>query len=148
MSDTVFDAIAYAFKSVLESGTPVCNVIELDESEEIADGLAEAVAITPASAVPDRVGGIEGNPVEWSYRVRLELYASARGASARVAANDLFTRVYARLAADPSLGLGAGVYIGDPAVDWSQIRRVKRYACCDLYYTVRCRTGGATLTLE
>lgn len=145
MSGTVFDAVIGAFKTVLQQAPAVCTVIEEDSVDEVPEDVAQAVDVALDIANPQQLGGIQGNPVEWDVRVRVSLYARKTGASARADLGVLLAAVYARLAANQSLGLGDGVFIGEPTVDWSSARQAQRLNGCDLYYTVRCRTSGLTL---
>lgn len=145
MSDTVFDDIIAAFKTVLQQSPAVCTVVETDDVDEVPEDVAQAVHVELDNANPQQLGGIQGNPVEWEVRVRVGLYVRKSGASARPDLSVLLATVYARLAANTNLGLGDRVFIGEPTVDWSAARLAQRLNECDLYYPVRCRTSGMTL---
>jgi hypothetical protein len=145
LSDTVFDDIIAAFKTVLQQAPAVCAVVETDDVDEVPEDVGQAVHVELDNANPQQLGGIQGNPVEWEVRVRVGLYVRKSGASARPDLGVLLATVYARLAANTNLGLGDGVFIGEPTVDWSAARLAQRLNECDLYYTVRCRTSGLSL---
>lgn len=147
MSDTVFDDIVDAFKTVLQQAPAVCTVVETDDVDAVPEEVVQAVHVELDNANPRLVGGIQGNPVEWEVRVRVSLYVRKSGASARPDLGVLLAAVYARLAANANLALGDGVFLGEPAVDWSAARQAQRLNECDLYYPVRCRTSGQTLAL-
>lgn len=145
MSGTVFDDVIDAFQTVLQQAPAVCPLVETDDVDEVPEDVAQALHLALDSANPQQLGGLQGNPVEWELRVRVGLYVRKSGASARADVGTLLAAVYARLAANPSLGLGDGVFISEPVLDWSAARQAQRMNGCDLFYTVRCRTSGSTL---
>lgn len=142
---TVFDDVLDSFQSVLQAAPAVAAVVDVDEVDTIPEEVSEAIQISPAVGNPQRVGGIEGQPVEWQFGVRVAVYARLTGASARTTANTLMAQAYARLAVNTDLGLGASVYIGDPVVNWAAARHAQHFQCVELLYTVRCRTEAFSL---
>lgn len=142
---TVFDDIVDAFKTVLQQAPAVCTVVESDQVDQIPEEVDQAVEVEWLGAVPSQLGGIDGQPVEWEARVRVGLYARKTGSSARADVGTLLAAVYARLAANTSLGLGDSVYISPPTLDASSARQAQHLAGVDLLYPVRCRTEGLTL---
>lgn len=146
MSATAFDDVVDAFKAVLQQNPAVCPVVESDQVDQIPEEAAQAVEVEWMGAVPQEAG-IEGQPIEWNARVRVGLYARKTGSSARSDAGTLLSSVFARLAANPSLGLGDAVYIYPPTLDASAARQGERMAGVDLLYPVRVRTEGLTLSL-
>lgn len=147
--DTIFDQIVDAFKTVLSAATAVSADIEVDQLDEdpVPEASADAVRITLDTSIPQQLGGINGNPVDWETVVIVTCLARLAGASARPAANTLAKNAYAKLAADQSLGLSAaGVYIGEPSIDWATDRSATRNARATLTYRVSHRTSGLAIT--
>ncbi len=141
---TAFDAIEDAFASKLSAATPVCANILVDQADPLPADYTSAVNIIPVGADPQQLGAITGNPVDWLTQIHVKCYANANATSPRPAANALAGAVYARLAADPSLGI-AGVFIGEPTLSWEFDQATTRMAICILAYSVQHRTSSLTL---
>lgn len=145
---TAFDYIIQAFVDQLSAATPVCDHIETDEdSDPLPAGRAASITVTLGIAQPQQLGGIAGQPVDWTTEVVLRCFAVSIGTSARPAANALAAAVYARLAASPDLGLdpAKGIFIGEPRIEWASQRAETRLASTTLTYSVSHRTTSATL---
>ena len=141
---TAFDTIEDAFATKLAQATAVCAHILVDEVEPLPAEYESAINITLVSAEPQQLGLIDGNPIDWITQIHVRCYASAKATSPRPAANTLAGAAYARLAADPSLGI-AGVYIGEPTLSWEFDQAATRMAICVMAYNVQHRTSGLTL---
>lgn len=141
---TAFDALVDAIVDVLSAGTPVSATILTDEAEPVADGAQTAIVVVLGDAVPQQLGGITGNPVDWLTEVQVRCMARAAATSARPAASALAAAAYARLAADPSVGL-EDAFIGEPTIRWEVEKSATRLALCTLIYTVQHRTTSLTL---
>lgn len=143
---SAFDNILNGFVALLTSATPVCPFVETDaETEPLPAGRTASILVTLGTAQPQQLGGIAGNPVDWATEVSVKCFASANATSARPAANTLANAAYTRLATDPSLGLGAGAYIGEPRIEWESDQAATRMALATLIYTVSHRTTSGSL---
>lgn len=143
---TAFDALAQAFAAKLAEAPAVSANVVLDQPDEDAlPDTGSGITIMLTSSEPQQLGNIRGNPVDWITEVRMRCWARAAITSARPAANALAAAAYARLAADPSLGLGAGVFVGEPRIEWDVDHAERRYAAANLAYSVRHRTSSLTL---
>lgn len=144
---TAFDDLADAFATVLGNSPAVCAVIEQDDVQPLPAADTTAITVTLGDSIPDQLGGINGNPVDWITTVSVNCMASALASSARAAAHTLAAAAYARLAADPAVGTsaGAGVFIGEPEIRRQFDRTERRFALCSLVYSVRHRTTSLTL---
>jgi hypothetical protein len=145
---SAFDTLLDAFKAQLSATTPVCAFIETDsDTDPLPAGRAASILIELGSATPQGLGGLAGNPVDWSTDVLVKCFASVNATSARPAANTLAAAAYARLAAAPALGINAasGVYIGEPRIEFDAEKAATRMAVTTLIYSVSHRTTNLTL---
>lgn len=143
---SAFDAIIDAFASQLAAAPAVSARIEKDpESDPLPEGTTEAIHIVLGSAQPMPMGGIAGAPVDWTTEIHVKCFAGAKATSARPAANTLANAAYTRLAAAPDIGLGVGIFIGEPRIEWASEQRDTRLAATTLIYTVTHRTSGGNL---
>lgn len=143
---SAFDSLISGATALLTAATSVCPHVGTDaDVEPLPAGRTAAIVVTLGTAQPQQMGGIAGNPVDWLTDLRVGCYASANAASARAAANTLANAAYTRLATDPSLGLGAGVFIGEPRIEWATEQAATRLACATLIYSVSHRTSGGNL---
>jgi hypothetical protein len=143
---TAFDSIVAGFVTLLTSATPVCPFVETDaDAEPLPAGRTASILVTLGAAQAQQLGGVAGNPVDWSTEVHVKCFASANATSARPAANTLANAAYTRLATDPGLGLGVGVFIGEPRIEWETDQAATRLATATLTYTVTHRTTNGSL---
>ena len=143
---SAFDSLISGFTTLLSSSTPVCPYIDTDgDAEPLPAGRTQSILVTLGSAQAQLLGGLTGNPVDWLTEVHVKCFASAHSTSARPAANALANAAYTRLATDPSVGLGVGVYIGEPRIEWETDQNATRMALATLIYTVSHRTSGGSL---
>ncbi len=143
---SAFDDLVAGFVTSLTSVIPVCTFVETDpDAEPLPSGRTTSILITLGAAQPQQLGGIAGNPVDWATEVNVKCFASANATSARPAANTLANAAYTRLATDPSVGLGASVFIGEPRIEWEAEQAATRLATTTLIYTVSHRTSGGSL---
>ena len=146
---SAFDTLIAAFAAKLAAATAISTriVTDLDDQDALPASYTDAIVINLQNADPEQVGGILGNPVDWVTTVTVRCMASATGATARTAAGTLAAAAYARLAADPTLGIAAasGVHIGEPAIGWDLGQAATRFCACTLTYSVRHRTTSLTL---
>lgn len=147
---TAFDTLLNAFVTVVSAGPALSANIYADRDvsdDALPEGQATALVLNLSDADPQPVGGIAGNPVDWTTTVVITCLARVHGSSARGAVNTLASAVYARIAANPALGTGpgSGVFAGEPRIDWQFERAAARFAAATLTYTVQHRTTSLTL---
>lgn len=143
---SAFDTLLDAFVSTLNTPTPVCAHIETDgDTDPLPAGRTASIIVELGGSQSTQLGGLSGNPVDWATQIHVKCFASATAASARPAANALASAAYSRLSADPGLGLGASVFIGEPQIAWDAAQVANRICCASLTYTVSHRTTGGTL---
>lgn len=149
MSASAFDTLIDAFAARLAVATAVCAHIvkDSDDGDALPASYTEAITVNLRASEPQQMGGIAGNPVDWVTQVEVRCITSATATSARATAGTLATAAYARLAADPTLGIAAasGVFIGEPAITWELAQAATRFAAVTLTYSVRHRTTSLTL---
>ena len=143
---SAFDTLLDAFVAQLSAATPVCSHIDTDpDAEPLPKDRTQSVLVQLGQSQSMQLAGIHGNPVDWSTEVHVKCFASANATSARPAANALANAVYTRLASAPDLGLGDGIFIGEPRIEWASEQAATRLAATTLIYTVTHRTSGGTL---
>ena len=144
-----FRQITAAIVAMLSAGPAVSSYIEadVDEDEPIPSAQADAVRVVLRGSVPQQFGGIHGNPVDWTTRVDVFVYAAVAGGTACDAADALVLEVFARLSATPGLGMPAeaGVYVDPPQIDWAQERADRREARARMSLTIGHRTSAGSL---
>ncbi len=141
---TAFDTLEDSISAKLAESPAVCVHILVDEVEPLPADYEAAINIVPIGADPQQFGLIDGNPIDWITQIHVRCYASAKATSPRPAANALAGAAYARLAADPSIGI-PGVYIGEPTLSWEFDQAATRMTIATLTYNVAHRTTGLTL---
>ena len=143
---SAFDSILGGFVALLSAATAICPHVETDDdAEPLPAGRTASILGTLGSAQAQQLGGIAGNPVDWLTEIHVKCFASANATSARPAANTLANAAYTRLATDPSVGQGVGVFIGEPRIEWETDQAVTRLATATLIYTVSHRTTSGSL---
>lgn len=146
MSSSAFDDLLGGFVAQLNAAPAVCDHIDTDpDIDPLPKGRAQSVVIVLGQAQPAQLAGIAGNPVDWITEVQVKCFASANATSARPSANTLANAAYTRLSLAQNLGLGDGVYIGEPRIEWATEQTATRLAATTLIYTVMHRTSGGTL---
>ncbi len=141
---TAFDTIIDAFASKLAEATAVCSHILKDDVEPLPAGNTAAIVIQLVSSDSQVLGLLADNPVDWITQISVRCMASSNASSARPGSNTLAGAAYARLAAQPSLGI-PGVWIGEPTITWESDVATTRMAITSLTYNVQHRTAGLTL---
>ena len=141
---TAFDALLDAFEAALAATPVICSNILTDDPDPLSVDDTEAIVVSLGVSDPQQLGQLQGNPVDWATEVHVKCFAAANATSARPAAHTLMKSAYARLAADPSLGID-GVFIGEPAISRESDRAATRTYAVTLTYNVQHRTTSLTL---
>ena len=140
---TAFADIAGAFIAALQQDPPVSDHIIRAGARAVPEQASTAVNVSFDGSQPSP-GAIMGAPVDWNTRIFVELYARSSTTSGDLAVDPLLAAVYARLAADSTLG-GAVDDIGTPAIEASFDAQGQKTGWVRLIYTVLHRTTAATL---
>ncbi len=141
---TAFAAIVGAMTSALQQAPAVSPQVHRARIRPLPAEWSTAVVVRIQEAELDRLA-IRGAPINVDTTVVVECYARNATLSPDLVADSLLQAVYARLAADPTLGgLVADCQLTGLAYDFDA--DADRTACVTLNYLVRHRT--ASLSLE
>ncbi|MDB5967333.1 MAG: hypothetical protein JWQ72_3833 [Polaromonas sp.] len=100
---TAFANILAGIVTKLAAAPAVSATIDRARLRPIPEATADAVVVRIESSTPDRFA-ILGGPTDWDTVIAIECYARSTGLTADQAIDALLGKVYARLAADTSLG--------------------------------------------
>jgi hypothetical protein len=140
---TAFSGIVGAVIARLSEAPAVCDAIYRARSNAIPDTLDFAISVQFDQSLPDR-SVIHGAPIDWSTRVSVECFARSVIESGDIAVDPLLEAVFARLAADTTLG---GV-VGDLAIAGIEAENTaegKKTGWVRITYIAEHRTDNLTL---
>lgn len=140
------DAIVDAFLAALRAPLAVTEglIDEEIDAATIGEHVREAVSIVVSGSAPQRIV-IRGAPIDWQTEIDVECYARADGRTpGGRASRALFARVYARLAADPTLG-GLAMDMAEPVLRGDTEQMDNRLGCVIATYAVMHRTAAGSL---
>lgn len=140
---TAFSAITGAFLVALSSAPAVSASIYRARDRELPEARGDAVNVVFEAAEP-APGAIAGAPVDWRTRIAVECYCRTSASSADLAMDPLLEKIFARLAADMTLG-GLVDDIGYPAIEADYDSQGQKTGWMRLTYTVQHRTSNLTL---
>lgn len=140
---TAFSAITAAFVARLEADPPVAEKITRADRRRVEDETEQAVNVQFDGAVPE-AGAIKGAPVDWQSRIIVECKVRSSSTTGDVAVDYLLQTVYARLAADTTLG-GLVEDIGVPIIESAYDAQGQKTGWMQMTYTVLHRTTENTL---
>jgi hypothetical protein len=140
---TAFSLIAAAFVAALQTAPAVSAKVYRQRERPITSDDVTAVNVQFDGAVPTP-GAIAGAPVDWRTRIMVECYARSASASGDVAVDELLKQVYARLAADSTLG-GMVANIGEPMIEADCDALGQKTGMVRLTYVVEHRTSNFSL---
>lgn len=141
---TAFADLTAAIKSSLEQAPAVCDTILRARDRRVPESKQRAINITFVGARPVE-GEINGAPIDWQTTVVVECYAKAAAdESADVPLDELVGTVFARLAADHTLG-GLVDDISAPTIEADFDSLGERTGWAAMKYTVLHRTANNTL---
>lgn len=137
---TAFADIKAAIVALLLQSPPLASGNVTDRRRAVQKTADEAIVVRLNRSPGDR-GSIGGGPVDWDTQLALDLYTRSGDGDALLAAT------FARLRTLPDLGL-AGVEdsLADPEIEWDTEEAGDDLACNTIYFRVRHRTAGDTLT--
>lgn len=140
---TVFAGIVGAMTAALAAAPAVSPQIHRARMRPLPQEWSTAVVVRIEGAQLDPLA-IQGAPINTDTTVIVECYARSATQSPDLVADALLQSVYAKLAADPTLGgLVADCQLTGLAYDFDQ--DAERTACVLLTYLVRHRTQSLTL---
>ena len=140
---TAFSAIVAAVIARLSEDPPVCDAIYRARANAIPETLDRAISVQFDQSLPNR-GVMHGSPIDWSSRVTVECFARSVIETGDLAVDPLLEAVFARLAADATLG---GV-VGDLAiasVEAEYTSEGKKTGWVRITYIAEHRTDNLTL---
>ncbi|HEY0847399.1 MAG TPA: hypothetical protein VGE12_18665 [Noviherbaspirillum sp.] len=140
---TAFADIADKFVELFEAAPAVCSQVFRARSREIAEQHSEAVNVYFEGADPN-AGAITGAPVDWVSRIVVECYGRTSTTTADLAVDPLIGKVYAKLAADTTLG-GLVDNVGVPTIDTEYNNLGQKTGWVRMTYPVEHRTSNATV---
>lgn len=141
---TIFAGVVSAVVAALGSGSPVSSNIFRARVRPLAEGWTTAVAVRLQGAELARFT-MRGAPINVDTQLVVECYARSSALQPDQAADALLGSVYARLAADPTLG-GLAADIEPQSLEYDFDAMADNTACISITYLVRHR--AASLNLE
>jgi hypothetical protein len=145
MAQTVFAAITSAIVLLIEAAPSVSANIFRARDRQLAEQYPNAVAIQVEDADPDE-GAILGAPVDWRSIFTIDCWARTTTTSADLAVDPLLAGVYARMAADTTLG-GLVDNIGVPRIAFEFTAEKQKTGWVRLTYLITHRTSNSTLEM-
>lgn len=140
---TVFAGIVTAIVALLQSGVPVSPQIHRARVRPLPEDWTTAVSVRLEQAEFDRLA-IRQAPINLDTTVVVECYARSSTLTPDLAADALLAAVYARLAADPTLG-GTVSDLQPLSMTYDFDSDADRTACVSITYLVRHRTQSLSL---
>lgn len=140
---TQFATIVAAIESALKASPAVATQVDRASLRPIKAGQDTAVVIRIQSATPERFAILNG-PTDWDTDIQIECYARSATASPDAAVDALLGAVWARLAADTTLG-GLVMDMNPTGLDYDFAAGAENMACVTLSLKVLHRTQNNTL---
>lgn len=141
---TSFGAIVAAIKTALEAGPAVSSLVARARQRAIPADAEDAVVIRIQGANNIERFGILNAPTDWDTSIAIECYARSNTTSGDDAVDQLLGKVYARLAADPTLG-GLVMDLMPTELDYDFAAAADQLSCVTLTLKVLHRTHHLTL---
>lgn len=135
---TAFNTIVAAIKTRLESAPAVSTQVYRARLKPVAAQFNDAVVIRIQGGTADRFA-ILGAPTDWNTTIEIECYARSATLTPDEAVDALLGKVWARLAADTSLG-GTVMLLHESDVNFDFSGAADDMACATLTLKVMHRT--------
>ena len=135
---TVFVDIVSSIIALLNAATPVSSMITRARDKAIPETAANAINVQFDAAQPSP-GVILGAPVDWTSKIIVDCYARSMITSGDLAVDPLLSGVYARLAADTTLG-GKVSFIGVPNIETEYDSQGQKTGWIRMTYFIEHRT--------
>ena len=143
---TAFSSIVAAVIAQLSAAPAVCDTIYRARSNAIPETLDRAISVQFDQALPNR-GVMNGAPIDWSTRITVECFARSATESTDIVVDPLLEAVFARLAADATLG-GVVADLAIAGVEAENISEGKKTGWVRITYIAEHRTSNSTLEQE
>lgn len=142
---TAFGTIVAGIKSALDASPAVSSMVERARLDAVPEQQETAVVIRLESAQAERFAILNG-PTDWDTTIAIECYARSAGASqsADAAVDSLLASVWARLAADTSLG-NLVMDLNPVSLEYDFDGKADDMACVTLALLVKHRTNNPSL---
>lgn len=145
MSLTAFATITGALEMLMRVEPPVSANIFRARDREMAEQYEDAVSVQFDGATPMR-GAIKGAPVDWVSSFTIDLWRRTTTTSADLAVDPLLLAIYARIAADTTLG-GLVDDIDVPTIQAEYTAEQQKTGWIRMTYPVTHRTSNLTLEM-
>lgn len=140
---TTFSAITEAFVALFVAEPAISSNIYRARDRAVPKGAITALSVQWDGAVP-KPGVIKGAPIGWDSRFTIECYARTTAGSPDEAVDPLLLQVYARIAADSTLG-GLVDNVGEPLLEAEYSAEGDRTGWIRMTYVVEHETENSTL---
>jgi hypothetical protein len=140
---TAFGTIVAAIKTRLEAAPAVSAQVWRARLTPVAAQHLDAVVVRIQSGIASRFGILNG-PMDWDTTIDIECYARSTTLTADAAVDALLAKVWARLAADSSLG-GLVMDLNPTEVNYDLAGEGDQLACVTLSLKVLHRTQNQSL---
>lgn len=140
---TAFGTIVAALKTALEAAPAASARVYRARLQPVAAQHADAVVVRIQSSTPERFA-ILNSPTDWDTTIEIECYARSGTLTADAAVDALLAKVWAKLAADTSLG-GLVMDVNPVSLEYDFAGEADQMACVTLGLRVLHRTANNTL---
>lgn len=140
---TAFGTIVAGIVTRLQAATAVSAQVYRARLKPIAAQHTDAVVVRIESSTPERFA-ILNAPTDWDTVIAIECYARSATLSADAAVDALLARVWAKLAADTTLG-GLVMDLNPVSLEYDFAGEADQIACATLGLRVVHRTNNLTL---
>lgn len=143
---SIINTAVSAMAALLQAAPAIAAQVDRVYLRPIPKGHASAVVVRPSQSDVSEASMVSGYPISWLSVIAVECYTrAATGVAPDVAVDALLEAAYARLMADPTLG-DAVIGLQPKGIRYEFDSDGERTACATLFFHVRHRTSGNTLT--
>lgn len=138
-----FSDITAALVDLFQAEPPIAPFVYRARDRAVSKATVTAISVQWDGAVPEP-GAIKGAPVYWKSRYCVECYARTTTETPDVAVDPLLVAVYARVAADTTLG-GLVAYVGEPLIEAEYSAEGDRTGWVRMSYDIEHQTENSTV---
>lgn len=138
-----FSDITAALVDLFQAEPPIAPFVYRARDRAVSKSTVTAISVQWDGAVPEP-GTIKGAPVYWKSRYSVECYARTTAETPDVAVDPLLVAVYARVAADTTLG-GLVAYVGEPLIEAEYSAEGDRTGWVRMSYDIEHQTENSTV---
>lgn len=143
MMASSFSDITQALVNLFQAEPPIAPAVYRARDRAVSKSIITAISVQWDGAMPEP-GAIKGAPVHWKSRYSVECYARTNTETPDVAVDPLLVAVYARIAADTTLG-GLVAYVGEPVIEAEYSVEGDRTGWVRMSYDIEHQTENSTL---